>query len=513
MKTELARQLEATARKGESARTRDMALLDAYYHGCQYDQLPRAWHEDLDSTGQPIPFRSRRPSTILPYPRIIVDVYVRALWGAGRRPKATLADGEQEDNAFLDDIIAEARLYRAMKEATRRALAIGTGLIVWRLDAGRLRADVWDAKFADPVFIPGSFPELASVDYRFQYTREVRDAQTGQVRPVKYWHRERIDATTWTVYADVEVTAAQEPTWSAAETREHGLGFVPAVWFTIGERGVHDRDGTGIYAAVVGLFDEINYTASQRSRSLYYNLDPQTVLSGVDERDLDGLVKNGRNTWCLPKEAEAKLLESSGGYIEQATRSIEELKKAIYDATGVVLPDPERVSGAQSGVSLELLAAPQSATVDDLRDDVGDAFIRLLEQILRALTSPGLSPDKARIDVRDGKPRKTPLGRVVLSWGSHFPSTPTDAQTAAEAVTKATSAGVLSRPAGARYVARFFGVEDVEADQKLVEADQKREDQRAIGLMSRQAVAEHRRFAGLEDDDHEDLEDAEAGDE
>ena len=202
--------------------------------------------------------------------------------------------------------------------------------------------------------------------------------------------------------------------------------------------------------------------------ALFYNLDPQTVLSGVADGDMDALLKGGRNTWCLPERAEAKLLESSGSYIEQAATRLDVLRKSIYDAAGIVLPDPERVSGAQSGTSLELLAAPQIARVDALREDVGDAFVRLLEQVLLALTSPGLAPERARIDVRDGIPRlAAKLGRVVLQWGPHFPLTPTDTAVAAEAVSKATASGALSRQAAARYLGRFFGVEDVEADQRL----------------------------------------------
>ncbi len=88
--------------------------------------------------------------------------------------------------------------------------------------------------------------------------------------------------------------------------------------------------------------------------------------------------------------------------------------------------------------------------------------------------------NKAQIDVRDGKTRpEATLGRIVLSWGSHFPMTPQDALTAAEAACKANSAGAISRQAAARYLGRFFGVEDVEADQESVERDEQRQDQRA----------------------------------
>lgn len=489
MLTEVARQYQAAAQADESPRARYMALLDAYYHGCQYDFLPRAWHEDLDAAGAPVPFRSRRPSTILPIPRVIVRVFVRALWGAGRRPKASLAGGSPEATVLLDDVVKEARLVRAMSEATSRALRIGTGLVVWRLDSGRLCADVWDAKCAEPTFKPGAFPELASLDYRFKYKREVRDPETGHVKQITCWHRETIDANTWTIYRDVEVSAASEPTWTASSTLEHGLGLVPAVWFTVGERGEHDFDGTGAYAPYIGLLDELNYTASQMGRALYYNLDPQNVITGIREEELGDLIKSGRNTWCLPSGAEAKLLESSGAYVDQAQARLELLKKSIYDACGVVLPDPDRIKGAQSGASIELLMVPHAAEVDSLREDVGDAYVRLLEQIWGALHGAQLAPDKVRVNVRDGRAAVKPDGRIELAWGTILPIAVRDTLAASQAASTANSMGAISRPAAARYLSKFFGVEDVDGDQELVKADEARQDQRLSDYSARRDFA------------------------
>ena len=451
-----------------------MELLDAYYHGTQYAFLPRAWHEDVDAQGQPIPFRKRRPSTVLPLAKTIVDTFVRALWGAGRRPTATLTP--DKDDGLIERIVAEARLYRAMSEATRRALSLGSGLVVWRIHDGRFHAEAWDAKHATPVFKPGDYPVVESLDYRFKFTREVDG------REVEFWHRETIDEKQWTIYEDARVTHG-EPQWRVAKSEQHNLGFAPAVWFAIGERD-NGFDGTGVFESHLGLIDEANYTASQMGRALYYNLDPQTVLTGVMEADIESLVKGGQNTWVLPADAKANLLESNGSYINQAQTRLELLRKTIYDSVGICLPDPEKISGAQSGTSLELLAAPQAARVDALREDIGDAYVRLLEQILTALRSPALAPDKATITVVESVP---PEGRVVLTWGSHFPLTPKDALVASEAVAKASSVGGLSRASGAKYLGRFFGVEDVEADQKLVEADEDRQDKRLQEMDARSA--------------------------
>jgi hypothetical protein len=62
--------------------------------------------------------------------------------------------------------------------------------------------------------------------------------------------------------------------------------------------------------------------------------------------------------------------------------------------------------------------------------------------------------------------------------GAHFPLTPTDSSTAAQAAQAALQAGAISRQAAARYLGRFFGVEDVEADQALMAADEARQDER-----------------------------------
>ena len=415
----------------------------------------------------------RRPSVVVPMPKLIVDTYCRALWSAGRRPIAVLEGASgTEDNMLLASLIREARLYKVMREATRRALSLGTGIVAWRIQDGRFVAEAWDPKWARPQFRPGAFPALAEVDYRFPFEREIEDARGTHVRTL--WARQVVSETTWTVYHPTEVADGREPEWrrDSALSVDHGLGFVPVVWMTVGERGPHEHDGTSIYASLLSLFDDINFTASQQARSLYYNLDPQLVLTGVAETDVQVLMK-GPNTWPLPKDADAKLLESSGSYIAQSETRLQALRKWCLDAAAVVINDPERISGAQSGTALELLCAPMLARVDDLRDELGDCgLVAVLQQMLAALGAPSLKG--ARIGLRDQ------LGRadisasawhafpVTLRWGPHFPATPTDAQTAAQAAERATALGIISKTAAARYLAPFFGVADVEADQEQV---------------------------------------------
>jgi hypothetical protein len=443
---ELQRIYQEKALPGESARTRRMALLEAYYLGTQYDALPSAWDECMDTAGQPIPFRLRRPSTVVPLPKLIVNTFKRALWAADRRPRAVLkGPGNEAANADIAALIDESGLYRVMGEATRRALVTGTGVVAWKFIDGRYSAEAWDAKWCQPTFKPGAFPTLEAIEQRFPFQVE-RDGRT-----VTMWHREVITAAKWTVYQDVEVTADQEPKWNedAALSVDHGLGFVPAVWFIVGERQ-GPWDGTGVYADsdVLSLFDDANFTASQQARSLHYNLDPQLVITGVSEVDVDQLRKGGANTWPLPHGAEAKLLESNGEYVRSADTRLDSLRRWVLDAAAVVINDPERIKGAQSGSALELLNAPMLAHVSDLREDVGDcAFKPLLAQMLRR--------------------RRTGKGEaaLVLHWGAMSPSTTEDARGATEAATKAVEAGIMSKAAAARYLAPYVGVNDVEGDQ------------------------------------------------
>jgi hypothetical protein len=452
--TELQRLYAQTApMPGESERSRCLALLEAYYRGTQYGGLHLPWDASLDDKGAPVPFRLRRPSTVVPLPRLIVDTFVRALWATGRRPIATLKGADDtDDNAALADLIKAARLYRVMREATTTALITGTGCIVWARRSGRITAQSWDPKWCTPTFAPGA-TDLIELELRHPYTTNTPDG-----RQVTKWHREVLTAEAWKVYRDVEVTSDREPQWSedTALTAEHGLGFVPAVWFTVGDRcGV---DGTGIFSDLLSLFDDANYTASQQGRCLYYNLDPQLVLSGVAEVDVAQLQKGGSTTWPLPVGATAELLESDGTYVAAAAARLDALRKWVLDAAAVVINDPEKITGAQSGSALELLSAPMLARVSDLREDVGDgALVPLLEQMLRA----------------DGAAEPS----VLLHWGSLSPSTTDDARAATEAATQAVEAGILSKAGAARYVAPHVGVADVEVDQRAVEAEREEAEQ------------------------------------
>ena len=64
-----------------------------------------------------------------------------------------------------------------------------------------------------------------------------------------------------------------------------------------------------------------------------------------------------------------------------------------------------------------------------------------------------------------------------------------------QAAQAALQAGAISRQAAARYLGRFFGVEDVEADQALVAADEARQDERE------RAMERWRQRAGFDDPD------------
>jgi hypothetical protein len=476
--TELERQYVGGAKDGESKRTRRMAFLESYFSGTTYDALAVPWDAAPDGAGRPIPLRSRRPSVLLPLPRLVVSAYVRMLWGAGRRPSAAIVGaGGAEDNALLADIVDEADLVRVMRDATCRALRCGTGCVVWRVRDGKLCADSWDAKHCRPEFAPGVFPKLERIEYRFKYEREVDDG-FGRVRCAWFWHREVLDAKQWTVYRDVEMSADGEPTWAELESADHGLGFVPAVWIPVGERD--GFDGTAIYAPCLSLFDSANMTASQRDRALHYNLDPQTIFEGVSEADINVLQKGGANTWSIPKGAGVKLLESDGKYVESAERVLDWLRQQILDACAVIIADPATAAGAQSGAALELLHSPMLASLDDLREDVGRAYRDLLEQVLAGIAAlPGT------IELRDrhkADAKRWARARVQLTWGRHFPATPTDAAQASAATAAAVKEGLVSRAAGARYLAPQFGVEDVEADQVEAAEDMQQSEQRELRL-------------------------------
>jgi hypothetical protein len=456
---ELQRYYLEKADPSESERQRRMSLLEAYLANTQYACLPAAWDESVNAqTGEVIPFRLRRPSTVVPLPSLIVDTFTRALWAVGRRPVATINGAEGDaDNVLLSSLIDEAKIYRTMREATRRALAVGAGAVVWKLEDDHFATESWDPKWCIPTFRPHRFPELERLEYKHPYTVE----EDG--KPITRWHREVIDAQSWKIYQDAEVTATEQPIWreDSAASFEHGLGFVPAVWFTVGERS-GPWDGTGIYAHLLSLFDDANWTASQQARALHYNLDPQTVFIGVKDSDIESLRKGGTNAWQLPTGGDAKLLESNGKYVDSAQTRLESLRKWALDAAAVVINDPERVSGGQSGSALELLSAPMLARISDLREDVGACALQpLLEQMLR-------------------KKRSKP-GSVVLHWGSPSPTTADDARSAVEAAAKAVDGRMMSRAAAARYVATYTGVADVEADQLRVDAE--RDDQeRAVEL-------------------------------
>jgi hypothetical protein len=436
---------------GETSRARFLEQLEDFYHNSQYDHLKACWTDTVGDDGAPVSFLQKRPSVVIPLPSLIVDTFTRGLWAAGRRPIPVVKDAQAEDAKELADLVAETQLYRVMREATRRALITGTGVLTWRVVDGLRVVESWDAKFCTPTFKPGCFPQLIALDYVFPFTSETAG------KSITMWSRQTITEESWTVYEPVQEVADRDPAWSkdTALSVDHKLGFVPAVWFLVGARSsASPWDGSGIYADLLSLFDDLNRTASQSSKSLFMNLDPQLVAPGMQPDSLDELRKGTGNVWPLPLGADMKLLESNGAYLVSADARITSLRKWCLDAAAIVINDPEKVGGGtQSGTSLELLSAPMIARISELREDVGDGAVRpLLEQML--------------LHAQPGRPRS-----VLLHWGSATQTTVDDALTAVQAAAAAVTAGILSRQAAARFVAPYLNVTDVDEDANAIEEE------------------------------------------
>ena len=202
--TELMRQYLASAKDGQSGRTRRMKFYESYAvtPATTYDHLQCPWDQSNEVTGQQIPFRSRRPSVLVPLAAMVVNVFVRALWGAGRRPTASIVDAAgTADNQILADILDEAGLVKTFSEATRRALRTGSGCVVWRVVEGKLESMAWDACHVRADFEP--FPKLRRLEYVYRYEKEV--IENGRVRCAYFWHKEVIGRSIRTEFNIVEV--------------------------------------------------------------------------------------------------------------------------------------------------------------------------------------------------------------------------------------------------------------------------------------------------------------------
>lgn len=496
---------------GETPRYWRINRFEAFYNGQQYEGRPSFWNNDF-------PLRERAPVVQVGFTRAAVNRLATLVFGDRSFPRltvdarvlrATLTDAEREAlQALVDDVVRSLTLSHRMRQVITEGLKCSSACVVTGLVDGVPALEILPSKWCTPTLCRDGSVESLVVQWKHPVEGEARRWS---------WYRREITSTYDRVYDAVPFVEGRMPEWSGVPYTETPLTFCPVVWvrnLRPATASAADIDGC---ALVDGLEDEVealDLELSQQFRNALYNGEPQMVQVGAavpgdaNTRNaapsgfswLDShigaaskwLVSGGPVTkkapgkvWTLPQGGDAKILESSGAGAQIIKGAIDELRRVLCDATGVVLVDPQTLgNGDLSARALTLMHAPMLDVADNLRVEYGAVLVAVVNQSLRHLAAAGVgavsmasfdaaSSVMARMwGVTPDGARKWLGASITLAWGPYFEPSAQDRSQAVDTALKASGGGaVISRGTAAKSVASLFGVADVVAEVEAIEGE------------------------------------------
>lgn len=424
-----------------------------------------------------LPITLRRPTSPYHLAKVVVDRFTGMLFSKKRHPKIAV-DGDSQTEDFLNAVAETGRLWPTMMRARAHGGGMGTAVVGFKLINGRPRFDVFDPRWCNPKFLDRSELVLDQLDYRYVFTREVRDRE-GNWHEIAYWYRRIVDRNTDTVYAPklVEDLANGDTDWKPMNFVEHGLGFCPIVWIQ-NTPNETDLDGDPDCMGILEMAEGIDRLNSQNERGTLANADPTPVISS--DKEMGALTKGHGVAIKVGKGETVTNLEMTGTGLKAAKELRDDYRDMACEVAGVVLRMPDR---QMTATEVERLLEPMVNKADMLREQYGEMGVkRLLNMVCVAakrlgtprivqgggvLRSVIVVPDRIVKDERTGAvvrriPRAIGEGPYLtdLVWPSYYEPGSDDAGKATTAATSAQGAGLIDKATAVRYVAPFFGVED-----------------------------------------------------
>ncbi len=498
---------------GETPRFWRINRYEAFYNGQQYEGRPSFWNNDF-------PLRERAPVVQVGFTRAAVNRLATLVFGDRAFPRltvearvlrATLTDAEHTAlQALVDDVARALTLSHRMRQVLVEGLKCASACVVTGLVDGVPALEILPSKWCTPTLRRDGSVESLVAQWK---------CPDGEHADRWRWYRREITATYDRVYASVPFEEGRVPEWATVPYTETPLAFCPVVWvrnLRPATASDTDLDGT---ALIEGLEDEIealDLELSQQFRNALYNGEPQMVKIGAQAPAPDGrpadphafswantalnavsrafvsggaaLKKSPVRVWELPQGGDAKLVESSGAGATIIKGAIDELRRVLCDATGVVLVDPHTLgNGDLSARALTLMHAPMLDVADNLRVEYGAVLVAIVNQTLRHLASTapegvrlpaydaargalmrlwGVAPDGARAWIG---------ATLTLGWGAYFEPSASDKSAAVETAQKANGGRpVLSQRAAVTSIATLFDVADVDAEVEAIDAEETR---------------------------------------
>lgn len=439
-----------------------------YVDSTQYDHLAN-W-DSCDESESHVPIRKRKPKIIYPFAQLLGERVGSKLLGMSTFPKLDIA--EDPDTKELMDLVVKASYQKSLLlKAIETFVTHNSVFVRFKIVQGTVKYEYVNPKFCYPEFDDAD--ELVNMEIKHVY--EDMEDLDDQGRPVKKWYKLELGKQTDTLYDNPVFVSGNAPQFQPVNSQKHDLGFVQGEWFRNGYNKFNpDGDGKTIVEKCYDFMDALNYNLSQSDKAVLYGQDPQLIVKGMEEDELETLIKSSSKGWNLGREGDAGFIEVGGSGVATGKDHRSDLKKDVQDIARVIMLDPEKIVGsAQSGKAMEILHGPLVELVNQMRPHVEKGIIKLNQKSLAALV---ILNQRGMPLIFNMPPQYQPTSLDISAiWPPIFPLTTQDKQQIVGLFLQLSSGNVISRETALRNLMAQMpdlDIDDMELELQRVNTQQ-----------------------------------------
>ncbi len=524
---------ERIALANMSPRYKRLDGLERWSNGTQYKGRPSWWDDS-------VPLWEREPCIVYPIVRISTDSNVDLCLGERRFPEFSVATtgatkaaaGDDQQTSPVDTALRNyqklSRFPTACREALQSGQECGTVVALQGARNGVPFIELIPAKWCEQEL--DEHGELSKLTVQYPYLDEYQQRDgTWAVRAMLY--RRVIDAQRDVVYKPAEANAnGTAINWVEDKTKsaDHGLGFVPVVWYAFmkGCQPVNVIDGKAIHQWVTDEIQAHDIARSQWHRGALLS-EPQPYEIGVPvghnptdegrtamipttehggaitpDNPIRGGFPEGNRTkgarkkgpghvWQYPNpDTEVGTLTYPGDALKSQQDNCSDLRIKLQEALCVVFLDPENIKFAAttSGKALEAIRQKQLDRCAQYREDFRDGFLipcvkmqlRLMRQLGASLKVPGLKEALSAL----GKGEEADPD-IEVRYGDFYTPDPTEQKALIELIALSAKEGLLDRESAIEKAAPILGVQNIEELKKRLEKQRAEDEEREIAELKR----------------------------
>ncbi|OGK08492.1 MAG: hypothetical protein A2Y63_04215 [Candidatus Riflebacteria bacterium RBG_13_59_9] len=347
------------------------------------------------------------PDIYLNYARFLVDrlasfSFDRAM-GVCLHPDSEQVSAESGDASaqFLERFLHCTRFLSRLTSIARETLLFGDVLLRVQHTPAEAFPITWTLVPAEEFDYEHDPRDLARIRFVRQEFSYYDDAGARML------HREELHRDRFVCYRDEVVSEAlgridalallrtspwpNPPVLTVELEVPNTFGFIPTVHVRNRPRP-GEKFGESELADLTALLDDINWKVAQRSRNISKTMN--AVLKNVNGRIVSDQLDDTQIVSVIGDNAQLEYLTNDSD-LAPVQIHISELKQALADLTGVVMLNPDKLTGvgAMSGFALSILYEPLLNAARAKRREIGGRIEDFLKMVLVAAAQLGIVPE------------------------------------------------------------------------------------------------------------------------